>query len=914
MGPILSTGVADYTCQVAEIRGRRRGKGGLPSGGACEDRGVSSGWPTELSTFVGRAEELDAVGGELRRGGLITLVGPGGIGKTRLALRATAQHRGGPAHWFDLQAVQAEGLLGAVEAGLGTIVAPNVEPLAAIASGLGGDPTLLVLDNCEHLLDAVVPMVEGIRERCPAVTILATSRAPLGVAGERVRRVPPLVLADALALFLDRVAGSGGGVPEVARARRICDQLDRLPLALELAAGWAETLSLEQISTALENATLTLTGGSRTAPFRQRSLAASIRWSYDLLDEPERQLLRRLAVFAPGFDADAVAALAVATGRLVPEALLALRRLVATSLVVADTGGAVATYRLLATIREFAFARLVEEGDDTVMRVHHLALYLARAQGRVPLGITDMDAWRAATRVDYSNARAAVDWGLGHDDPGPARRLAVLLARFWENHGEEGLGLLDRAVAVGEAGDPALHAECLVAHALVAMTARPTGSGIETTAAALAATERAGATAVTPLARSLLANAWMFVDPQQAGAIAQQALAEATAIGDDFVADASLFLLGLLAGLADDHHTAVAHLEPATRRLLDRGHRGVASTGAAALARSTAMLGDLAGAVEHARTAVAAAEPLHELHRIGIARSVLSEVLLLTGQLGAATAVLDRLDALAASDAAEPVFVPGRELAHARLALATGRAAQAVEWCRRAGSWRGATSDAELDPLTRIVLVTALRQAGDPTSADTLAGSLTAPDLPPTVRARAAAEQGRLTDDPSRAAALHHDALRIRHQHGLTLDCVDSLEALAALMAEPTASVLRAAARRAREETGYQLGAPDPPDPSGDGPAPTLTEALQLAQRARGPRRRPSSGWDSLTPTELSVVELATLGLSNPEIGARLYIGRGTVKTHLAHVYAKLGVANRTELARIASAFTGSEAQAPRPS
>jgi hypothetical protein len=138
MGPILSTGVADYTCQVAEIRGRRTGKGGLPCGGACEDRGVSSGWPTELSTFVGRAEELDAVGGELRRGGLITLVGPGGIGKTRLALRATAQYRGGPAHWFDLQAVQAEGLLGAVEAGLGTIVAPNVESLAAIASGLNG--------------------------------------------------------------------------------------------------------------------------------------------------------------------------------------------------------------------------------------------------------------------------------------------------------------------------------------------------------------------------------------------------------------------------------------------------------------------------------------------------------------------------------------------------------------------------------------------------------------------------------------------------------------------------------------------------------------------------------------------------------------------------------------------------------
>lgn len=868
---------------------------------------MSSGWPTELSSFVGRAEELGAVAGELRRGGLVTLVGPGGIGKTRLALRAAGQYRAGPAHWFDLQAVQADGLPGALEAGLGTVVSPGAESTAAIASRLGDEPTLIVLDNCEHLLDTVAPLVEGIRARCPAVTILATSRAPLDAAGERVRRVPPLGLADALALFLDRMAGSGGTVPEVARARRICDQLDRLPLALELAAGWAETLSLEQISTALQNATLSLTGGSRTAPFRQRSLAASIRWSYDLLDEPERRLLRRLAVFAPGFDADAVAALATATGDAAAESLLALRRLVATSLVVADTRGAVATYRLLATIQEFALARLVED-DDTEIRAYHLDLYLARAQARLPLMATDMDAWRAATRVDYPNARSAVDWGLGHADPAPARRLAVLLARFWESHGEEGLGLLDRAVALGEAGDPVLHAECLVAWALVAMTTRPTGSGVEETAAALAAAERAGATTVIPLARSLLANAWMFVDPRQAGVIAQQALAEAVALGDDFVADASRLLLGLLAGLADDHHAAVDHLEPATRRLLERGHRGVASTAAAALARSTAMIGDLAGALAHATTAVAAAEPLRELHRIGIARSVLTEVLILSGQLDAATEALDQLDALLDTDAAPAVFVPGRELAHAHLALATGLAAQAVDWCRRAGTWRGATRDDELDPPTRIVLVAALSRAGDPTSAHALAATLTAADLPPGVRAAAAAERARMLDDPSEAIALQHDALRIRQEHGLVLSCVDSLEALAALLDEPTATVLRAAARRTRDETGYRLGTqdtPDTPDPSGSGPAPTLTEAIELVQRARGPRRRPLSGWDSLTPTELSVVELAALGLSNPEIGARLYIGRGTVKTHLAHVYAKLGVANRTELARVVTASVG---------
>ncbi|MGI5128199.1 helix-turn-helix transcriptional regulator [Pseudonocardia sp. CA-107938] len=862
---------------------------------------MTSAPPAELSTFVGRAEELAAVTAEVRRGGLVTLVGPGGIGKTRLAVRAAAGYESGAVHWFDLQAVQAGALLGTVQDALGTVVAPGVEPATAIATGLGADPALLVLDNCEHLLDDLAPLVARIRDRCPAVTILATSRAPLEVAGERVWRVPPLVLADALALFLDRIAGPGRTAPEVARARRVCDQLDRLPLALELAAGWAETLSLEQISAALEQGTLALAGGDRTAPFRQRSLAASMQWSHDLLDAPEQRLLRRLAVFAPGFDADAVAALASAAGQPVPEALLALRRLIATSLVVADTHGAVATYRLLATIQEFALAKLVESGEADAVRAHHLAVHLDRADARAALVATDMDDWRAATRADYPNARAAVDWGLTSADPAPARRLAVRLAPFWETHGEDGLRLLDRAIALGDGTDPVLDAECLVAHGLVAMTALPTGTGVEAAAAALEAAERSGATAVTPLARLLFANALLFVDPPHARTVAEEALAEASAAGDGFVVDTCRFLIGLLAGMADDHPTAVAHLAPATSQLLAHGHRGVASTGAAVLARSAAALGDLAAAVEHARASVTAAEPLHELHRIGIAQTVLSEVLLLVGDVAAATAATDRLDALATADAAHPVFVPGRELTHARLALATGRPAEAVEWCRLGGRWRGAGCDAELDPITRTLLLTALRRAGDTAAAQALAPTLTAEGVPPSARASATAEQAHLAE-ADQALALHHEALRIRHQHGLVLDCVDSLEALAPLVAEPTATVLRAAAARAREETGYRLGAPADPPPV-EGPVPTLDEAVELAQRARGPRRRPASGWESLTPTERSVVQLAAQGLTNPEIGTRLYIGRGTVKTHLAHVYAKLGVANRTELARYAASL-----------
>ncbi|MEJ3653673.1 LuxR C-terminal-related transcriptional regulator [Actinomycetes bacterium KLBMP 9759] len=853
--------------------------------------------PAELSTFVGRVDEVAAVTAALRHGELVTLVGPGGIGKTRLAIRVGAAYRAGPVHWLDLQSVAPAGLLSFVGAELGAVVPQGSDSTAAIASTLGSGHALLILDNCEHVLDAVAPMVAQVLGRCAGVTVLATSREPLGIAGERVWRVPPLVLADALTLFLDR---TGASDRSDAQARRVCDRLDRLPLALELAAGWAETLSLEQICVALETSSLTLVGGDRTAPFRQRSLDASIRWSYDLLDEPERTLLRRLAVFAPGFDAEAVAAVAAAAGQPAAEALLALRRLIAKSLVVAEIGGAVATYRLLETVREFALARLADAAEADAVRAHHLAAYLERADTRAPLVATDMDTWRAAARADYPNARAAVEWGLDRPDPDPARRLAVRLAWFWESHGDDGLRLLDRAVAVGADRDPSLQAECLVAHALVAMTARPGGTGVEAAEAALAAAERSGAGPAARLGRSLLANALLFVDPKRAGATAEEALAEATAAGDGFVADASRFLLGLLAGLADDHHGAVALLAPAVGRLLAHGHRGIASTGAAALARSMAELGDVKAAIEHSQVAVAAAEPLHELHRIGIAHSVLCDHLLLAGHDGDAAAVAERLDALAATDDARPVFVPRREVVHARLALCADRPAEAVQWCRRAARWHGGDRDDELEPHTRLVLVTALRRSGDHPAALALAATLTEP-LPAGVVAGAIEQRAHMAagSAPDRAVALHHEALRIRHDHGLVLGCIDSLDALAELVAEPTAVALRAATRQARREAGYR-----PEEPAGDvssaGPVLGLDEAVALAQRTRGPRRRPASGWEALTPTERSVVELAVLGLTNPEIGARLYIGRGTVKTHLAHVYTKLGVANRTELARYA--------------
>jgi DNA-binding CsgD family transcriptional regulator len=246
---------------------------------------------------------------------------------------------------------------------------------------------------------------------------------------------------------------------------------------------------------------------------------------------------------------------------------------------------------------------------------------------------------------------------------------------------------------------------------------------------------------------------------------------------------------------------------------------------------------------------------------------------------------------------------------------------EALDWLDRERAW---LPGGDLVPSSQLLLTRALRLAGDPTAAEVADALITATAGRPSIHAAAVAERAHLAGD----LGLHHEALRIRSARGLVLGCVDSLEAIAAILADQgdpgTAGVLSAAAARARAEHGYNGGTHNGGTHNGgthnggthnggtyngdtyngDMVAPDamdLADAVALAQRARGPRRRPASGWASLTPTEESVVALAVQGLSNPDIAARLYIGRGTVNTHLSHVYAKLGVANRTDLTRLAT-------------
>ncbi|WP_433197780.1 helix-turn-helix transcriptional regulator [Nocardia sp. CA-107356] len=945
-------------------------------------------FPPELSSFVGRAEELAALTAAVAPGRALTLVGPGGCGKTRLALRACAALADAwpdGIRWIGLEDERdADGIVRAIAAALGIPLAATgielaesggrpavsdgrlaesggrlaesdgrlavsagplqessgslaavADPVRMLAQELMSKTTLLVVDNCEHLRAPVARIVAAILARGPGVGVLATSRVPLDLPGERVHRLSALNLADALELFLDRAGGTELGLDGLAAARRVCDRLDRLPLALELAAGWAGTLSLPQLADSLRDPFALLDDDTGRAPFRQATLTASMRWSYDLLDADERELFRRLGVFEPGFAAQAVTGLAERLGIPAGRYLRALRGLIGKSLVSADTTGSVARYRMLGVVRDYALLRLDEAGEAAELRDLHLDLMLALVEDAAPMLDSDKDAWRTQLTVEYPNLRAAIEWGLDRADPRAAssdltsamsrktvgsaadptagRRLAAGVAWLWHLgiHAADGIRLLERAAVQGNGSQDETHARVLLAQALVADTALPGFISYEKACAAAKLAEESDLVDVGLLARALIAIGTIGFDLDRARAEAAAVHADARRAGAGFVADATQALIGLVHLLRDEHRDAIDHLEPAVSGLLRRGDRAIGSSALCWLALATAHCGALARAIDLAEQAVTTAAPLRDYHRIALARTALAEILLWAGRSESAAAALAPLDRLV--DGADlPPFVPGWERVHALLELDCGRPADAITWCRREGRWQERPSDDQLTPWTRLVLARAQRASGAATEAAELLDQLSAEPLTtvlPSVHAAVLEQRALLAPDTEQEMRMHHEALRIRDEHGLVLGCADSLAALAAVALRrasfETAGLLSGAAERARADAGSVVRVDIPDEPAllehiERGRTMSLRDAIDYITRARGRRNRPDSGWESLTPTERSVVELAVSGLTNPEIAARLFISRGTVKTHLAHVYAKLGIGNRTELARLA--------------
>jgi predicted ATPase/DNA-binding CsgD family transcriptional regulator len=859
---------------------------------------VPNNLPVMFTSFVGRQTQLAALRAQLSGNRLVTLTGPGGSGKTRLAAQVAAQlaeRWPDGVWWVDLAAVtESAQIPEAVATAVGVLVETG-DSTRLLAGQLRAMRTLLCLDNCEQVIDGVAEFVVAMQTSCPEVSVLATSREPLDVPGEAVWRVPALAPDEAMTLFTER---AGSEFPESEQAiRSICVRLDGMPLALELAAAWVRTLTPEQIEAGLDDRFGLLTRNTRGAAARQQTLAASIDWSHDLLDHDERQVFRRLAVFAGGFTLDAAQSVCGMSA-----VLEVLARLVDKSLVVAEGG----RYRLLETIREYADARLVDSGER--VQDLHLDHFLAAAEAAEPLLDSDRDKWRAVIEPDRDNYRAALDYGLSSHDPDLGRRLAAALRWLWNLRatGFEGIGYLRRAIESAPDDRTLLQARLLYGYATVADTVDP--FGYDAAGRGLELATELGDDRLRSLFLALVAVGKFFTDFEAAWELAAEGRRLAEGIGNDPAREANIALQCVLLALWDRHDELRPLLELVTDGLITSGERGIASTVLSVWSESLASTGDLHKAVEVAEQALAAAEPLADFHRVGAARAQLAALLARTGRLAEARELMGPLLELAETAGA---VVPNLGQAMGVISYWSGEYDAAVEWMGRDTAPDSPLASTFAPAMLLPTVAAALRAGGR--EAEAAATLQRAVELArhynlPRIVADALDQQGRslITEQPDKAAELLHEALTIRVDHGLRTYVVDSLESLA-LLANHTnrtadAARLATAADVARSEMGYAAPPDRPTLPRTDETPLTLDEAVAYVRRTRGARGRPSSGWASLTPTEREVVALAVEGLSNPEIGARLYMSRGTVKTHLAHVYTKLGVANRTELASLKQA------------
>lgn len=397
--------------------------------------------PQRLSSFVGREQELAKLTRRLAEHRLVTLTGVGGIGKTSLGLRAAAELPTAfpDGIWLvDLAPIIDPGLIGGTAAGvLGVSPSPRQSPTDAIARHLENQVALIVLDNCEHVIDGAATFAHSVLQAAPDISILATSREPLGVAGEALIRVPPLSLpedgavhdSEAVRLFVDRArlldpdfSLSDANSEHVAR---ICQQLDGIPLAIELAAARISTMALDQISDGLDDRYKLLTRGARTAPQRHQTLRAMVDWSHDVLSDRERIVFRRLGAFAGSFTAAGAAYVCGFEPLSSDDIPLCLDQLVEASLIELPEPSS-DRLRMLETIREYARKQL-EESGETKTAMRRLAGYLndygPTSEDGYPA--SDYEAWYAWRHDEQDNFRAVLAWALGAPDPDVAASTAI---------------------------------------------------------------------------------------------------------------------------------------------------------------------------------------------------------------------------------------------------------------------------------------------------------------------------------------------------------------------------------------------------------------------------------------------------------------------------------------------------------
>jgi predicted ATPase/DNA-binding CsgD family transcriptional regulator len=876
--------------------------------------------PAETTPFIGRIDELRTVESLVADNPIVTLTGPGGCGKTRLALRV-ASRRPGDAFFVDLSNDREGDFVPATVVRQLGLAAHPMSAIHVLAAELSDREALVVLDNCEQVVDAVARLCQRLAEAAPALRILATSRERLGASGEVVYTVPGLSvppgdaapdgfeLYDAVRLFVDRALRyrPDFASDDVEAISRICRDLDGLPLAIELAAACVRLMSPGRIARELSQRLMSY--GARTAPSRHRSLRACVDWGHDLLSEEERAVFRRLAVFADPFDVAAAKAVAQ-----VEDAERVLAQLVDKSLVVAEP--ARDRFRLLRTIREYARDRLDLAGEADDVRRRHRDAFVALAHST-----DDEDEALSSVADDLLLAFESCD----ADDV--CRLGPTLMSVMRRNHRTGTAAIGSRIAEAMPAASPQRRAELITSWATwPAGWHPPIRLQDATDAVALCRSSGAARSLALALVAAVKAGVGSLTHDELL-ALASEALDAARSASDPVVETAALDSLATVQELGDGA-AAAAHLTEAVGtayrasrafgnairwhliKLHDRqGHHRAALGEIEAMLRASdeggtyrwradahrgptlAQLGDEDGV--HA-AAARSMDVLMQRRTPAALRPDLLDALIahnrgmalhLAGDLAGANAFYgEALAGLAPAPEADHAF-RGLVLWRSWCLLGLGDGGTAVQAAKSLQD-RPFGGPPEIDVWLLFAALDA-RGRGDYPAAESSAQEL----LPKAAAARRDDVVATLLEVLAGLTGAAPDAVRLLGAAAALRGTAGAL-----LRLPPHLGFYEGDLARLRDE----LGPEKLEQHLTEGASLDLVEAVRCARRGRGARGRPSSGWASLTPAERAVIDLLGAGLSNQQIADRLYLSPRTVASHLRRVFAKLDVGSRTELVRMA--------------
>jgi predicted ATPase/DNA-binding CsgD family transcriptional regulator len=915
--------------------------------------------PRAITAFVGRQAECAAVCELVRQQRLVTLIGPAGCGKTRLAIEAARvlQPSFDRASYIDLAPVRrGEDVAATVAQAMGLAQPDNAALLDAIVSGIGDAATIVVLDNCEQVTPACRDLVEAILGRCDHAHVLATSREPLDWPGEACWFVPPLSLpaapdpgsiaeSGAGELFVDRaVLARGDFVLEEDEARHIfeiCRRLDALPLAIELAAARLRTGSTAELLEALEDrfSLLVRTGDDHVD--HHASLHQAIDWSYAALAPEEREVFRGLSVFDGSFTMEAGAATCARPDCAPAGAAEIIRRLVDKSLLSRRSRAGRDRYFLLESIREFARARLAEEGDADAYRSRQLAWYTQWAR-EMELVLESSGVAEGLDEIEreVANLRGAVAYAR---DGGHRRETAALvapLAWFWVLRGylREATRWLDEVLSEPLALETEHDPEALQidwGRVFVASHRVHDRQVLEGMCRELVERARAADSAwYEGRALGQLGMLQVFFEPESATELLAEALDLSERAGDRFWAS---YMQGGLASYwqnIERHDLALGHLDQMASSALVIGSPQLEAFHLGRRAMAELHFGDLEPAARHGEAALALGVELTDTNLTFFAISVLGEIALLQGRAADTIEEAERVEQQFYRSG-EYLFIPLLRNLGARCMLAEQQPDRALASIEGFVGHPLVASISAFDFAVRETAAIGWWMMGDTT--------------------RAATELRLLSDDATEAGNAYRAALADLHLGGIHRqlgeqqlarrhlnrallvfaklgsrpDLAAALSELAGLSLDSetfdNAIYLQAAADAINERDGVKLRPGRQPVYCADrerarsavtadryeaargvGASFRIEDVVAYATRSSASRERPKYGWESLTPGERQVVDLATDGSTNPQIAAQLLISRETVKSHLANVYRKLGVNNRSALAAYATRIAAS--------